>query len=594
MGLLKKSLKARMTAYFLLVSIPVVLALAAVSYLLATVTLQQMAIARFEVIADHKELQIDRFIADQAAVVEKIAGLDPLRQAVTGLLVQQRGTPEYQAAYLELADQLFRSTFLDYGSAAASDLTELQLLSHVGGQVLLSTDPEHEGAYRLSDNFFTRGRLGTYVQPVYPEDDTGAPTLTVATPLTSSAGTPLAVLAAKIRLPVLVEIVGRRTGLGQSGESFLVDAHYRFLSPERFGLAAYPRGAHSQGIDAAIDGNTGAGLYSNHDQVAVIGSYRWLPELGLALLTEIRVSEALAPATRLGWMLIGIGLLAVAVLAMGIYLIARQITRPILAVTETTHKIAAGDLDHRAPVLTEDETGILAENFNHMLDRLKETLEALTAEQEKSEQLLLNILPAPIAQRLKQGEDCIADSFAEVTILFADIVNFTPLSANLPPAELVSMLNEIFSEFDRLSEQLGLEKIKTIGDAYMVAAGLPEVRDDHAQRVAEMALNMLESIAEFNRRHQADLSIRIGINSGSVVAGVIGIKKFIYDVWGDAVNTAARMESQGLDGHIQVTEASYAYLKDGYEFGDRGMIEVKGKGEMHTYILMGRKPSIEA
>ncbi|MFC6673288.1 adenylate/guanylate cyclase domain-containing protein [Marinobacterium aestuariivivens] len=396
-------------------------------------------------------------------------------------------------------------------------------------------------------------------------------------------------LAAHVRVPVLVDIVSDRTGLGETGESYLIDSHNRFLSVARFGDEAFPRGAHSEGIDAAVQGETGAGIYRNYAGQPVIGSYRWMPALGLALLTEIRVSEALQPATRLGWMILSIGFIAIALLAVGIYLITARIARPILAVSATTEQIAEGDLSQRAPVMTEDETGILARNFNRMIDRLRQTLEDLAAEQEKSERLLLNILPQPIAERLKQGESNIADSFAEVTILFADIVNFTPMSAGLPAHELVGRLNEIFSEFDRLGEVRGLEKIKTIGDAYMVGAGLPVVRPDHAQVVAEFALDMLDAIDAFNRRHQSDLKMRIGINSGPVVAGVIGTHKFIYDIWGDAVNTAARMESHGIGGCIQVTESTYQHLKHQYVFEDRGLVKIKGKGQMHTYMLKGRR-----
>ncbi len=588
-GWLKTSLKARMTTYFLLVSTPVVVALALTSYFLAATILKQMAIARFELISDQKALEIRRFMADQSSIVGKIAGLQKLRQRVERLLALEPGSPAYQAAYLQMADSLFEATFVDYGAAAASDLTEIQMLSDIGGRVFFATNPVLEGQYRLSDRYFVQGRRELYIQPVYPDWASGAPTLTVSAPLTSLDGKPMGVLAAQIRLPVLVEIVSRRTGLGNSGESYLIDGYNRFLSADRVDDQRYPRGVHSAGIDAAIGGASAAGQYRNYAGIEVIGSYRWLPQLGLALMTEIRVAEALQPATRLGWMMLGLGLLAVMLLALGIYLITRQIARPILAVTATTHKIAAGDLDQRAPVLTADETGQLAENFNHMIDRLKATLEQLALEQGKSERLLLNILPEPIAHRLKQGEDDIADSFAEVTILFADIVNFTPMSVDLPPTELVSLLNEIFSEFDRLSEKRGLEKIKTIGDAYMVGAGLPIERDDHAEVIAEMALDMLVAIEQFNHRHHAELSIRIGINTGAVVAGVIGTKKFIYDIWGDAVNTAARMESQGIVGQIQVTEATYHYLKDGFTFVDRGLINVKGKGNMHTYILKGRK-----
>ncbi|MEG3845518.1 adenylate/guanylate cyclase domain-containing protein [Microcoleus sp. herbarium19] len=215
----------------------------------------------------------------------------------------------------------------------------------------------------------------------------------------------------------------------------------------------------------------------------------------------------------------------------------------------------------------------------------KQAEAAIRAEQEKSDRLLLNILPQSIAKRLKQQEKNIAEGFADVTILFADIVGFTKLSSQIPPKELVYLLNEIFSEFDRLTDRRGLEKIKTIGDGYMVASGIPVAGSGSPEAVAELALEMQSAIGLFNLARGHSLSIRIGINTGAVVAGVIGTKKFIYDLWGDAVNTAARMESHGLPGCIQVTAATRDRLCYKYVFEDRGLISVKGKGEMRTYLL---------
>ncbi len=216
----------------------------------------------------------------------------------------------------------------------------------------------------------------------------------------------------------------------------------------------------------------------------------------------------------------------------------------------------------------------------------KEVQEALAQQQEQSERLLLNILPEAIAQRLKQESGSIADCFEDVTVLFADIVGFTQLSSRLSAPELVRLLNQIFSTFDQLAEKHGLEKIKTIGDAYMVVGGLPEPRDDHAEAIAEMALDMQEAIANFRRQLGEPLNIRIGINTGPVVAGVIGLKKFIYDLWGDTVNTASRMESHGKEGCIQVTAETYQRLQEKYVFESRGLIRVKGKGEMSAYLLI--------
>ena len=231
--------------------------------------------------------------------------------------------------------------------------------------------------------------------------------------------------------------------------------------------------------------------------------------------------------------------------------------------------------------------------FFHDITTRKKMESALRKERNKTENLLLNLLPEPIAERLKEEPGVIADKFEKATILFADLVNFTQISTTMPATKLVYLLNEIFSSFDELTEKHGLEKIKTIGDAYMVAGGIPIARPDHAEASAEMALDMLVAIDELNVKLEATFDLRIGINSGPVVAGVIGTKKFIYDLWGNAVNTASRMESHGVPGRIQVSLYTYELLRDKYEFEDRGEIEIKGKGEMRTYFLNGRKTASE-
>lgn len=220
---------------------------------------------------------------------------------------------------------------------------------------------------------------------------------------------------------------------------------------------------------------------------------------------------------------------------------------------------------------------------------LKLAREKLQQEQALSERLLLNILPAPVASRLKQGEKTIADDYTEVTVLFADIVNFTAISVQMTPVRLITILNEIFSVCDQLAEKYRLEKIKTIGDAYMVVGGLPQSRSDHAEAIADMALEMQHGIAALTDDPSQPLTFRIGIATGPVVAGVIGSAKFSYDVWGDTVNTASRMESQGCAGCIQVTAETYERLRDSYLFESRGTIQVKNKGEMTTYFLTGKR-----
>jgi guanylate cyclase len=221
----------------------------------------------------------------------------------------------------------------------------------------------------------------------------------------------------------------------------------------------------------------------------------------------------------------------------------------------------------------------------------QDALVALRAAQEQAENLLLNILPRSIADKLKASPQTIADQFTAASILFADVVDFTPRAESLPPAEVVGMLDDLFSCFDTLIERYGLEKIKTIGDCYMVAAGVPTPRPDHARAMALMALDVRDAMRSKDGVGQLGLELRIGINSGPVVAGVIGRKRFLYDLWGDAVNMASRMESHGTRGQIQVTRATYELLKDEFELEPRGTVAIKGKGDVETWYLVGRRDS---
>src|SRR5919202_2972715 len=227
----------------------------------------------------------------------------------------------------------------------------------------------------------------------------------------------------------------------------------------------------------------------------------------------------------------------------------------------------------------------------------RDALAALRLEQAKAESLLLNILPRSIAEKLKAQPQRIADQFGSASILFADVVDFTPWSERLPPAEVVGYLDHLFSHFDELAERYGLEKIKTIGDCYMVAAGVPAPRPDHARAPPFMAFDMLEAMRSADEVAHLGLELRVGINSGPVVAGVIGRKRFLYDLWGDAVNTASRMESHGAPGRIQITRATYELLADEFEVEPRGTIAVKGKGEIEAWYLVGPRgdrPSVRA
>ena len=242
----------------------------------------------------------------------------------------------------------------------------------------------------------------------------------------------------------------------------------------------------------------------------------------------------------------------------------------------------------RARILSSFEKKRFRDLEKDYLAQLQKEKELLQMEQMKSERLILNILPKPIAERLKKNEKNISSSYEDVTILFSDIVGFTQMSSLLTPSDLVALLNDLFTRFDKRAESLGLEKIKTIGDAYMAAGGVPVPRADHADIVADMALGMLEDLAEFNRDNQISLQMRIGLNSGPVVAGIIGFTKFSYDLWGSTVNVASRMESSSVIGKIQISPSTAKALIGRFDLQGREVIEVKGIGKVLTHFLLKR------
>jgi class 3 adenylate cyclase len=258
------------------------------------------------------------------------------------------------------------------------------------------------------------------------------------------------------------------------------------------------------------------------------------------------------------------------------------LSRPIIQLQNVMNKVGEGDFDFRTKISGNKEIANLANSFHLMMDEIQ-------LERKKSEKLLLNILPKQIANRLKKGEVNISDSYSDVSILFADLVGFTELSSKLDAHRLVEVLNEIFTQFDLVCEKYNIEKIKTIGDCYMAAANLPTPDNKSALKLIIMAKEMIEILSVIEKKYAYNLQIRIGINTGRVVAGVIGKSKFIYDLWGDAVNLASRFESHGLPGRIQISESTYEMIKSDLgpelNFEDRGLIKIKGKNEQRAYLL---------
>jgi class 3 adenylate cyclase len=355
-------------------------------------------------------------------------------------------------------------------------------------------------------------------------------------------------------------------------------------------------GARFLSVTAALEGKEGHTI-----EKSIAGGKRLLVSfmplniegLHWVILARKNLDEAFQPVGEMkrlfGWW--GLGLLLPTLLAA--LLMTRQILRPVNALVNAAQRVTGGDLSAKVHWKWKDELGMLSNTFNSMTRSIREKMELIEQKNLENEALLLNILPAEIASRLKEGEHEIADSFADVTVLFGDLVGFTTLSSQIPAAEVVDMLNGLFSRFDQAASELGIEKIKTIGDCYMAVCGLPRPCSDHAERMARMALMMLEATREYGQELGLPLQIRIGLNSGQVVAGVIGKTKFIYDLWGDTVNLASRMESTGVPGQIQVTESVHDRLKNNFELESRGTVPVKGKGEIETWLLHGQLHPVE-
>ena len=308
-------------------------------------------------------------------------------------------------------------------------------------------------------------------------------------------------------------------------------------------------------------------------------------------------------ALLLGILFVSIAL--VACIALMLWTLQRRLVSRSGQLLSTAVMVADGDLEARSGIHGTDELGLLGRTFDTMVEKLAEAMndarqktteasrrsDELEQERNRSNELLNNILPATIAERLKQGESTIAETYPEVTVLFADLVGFTQLAARLGPRQIVSMLNDIFERFDGLAEKMEVEKIKTIGDSYMVVGGVPNRDPMHCQRIAEFAIAARQSFEDYAKDFEQPLQIRIGFHTGTVVAGIVGTHKFSFDLWGDVVNVASRMESSGAAGRIHVSDAIKVRLDDDYVFEDCGETNLKGKGMTSTWFLLGRKDS---
>lgn len=447
----------------------------------------------------------------------------------------------------------------------------------------------------------------------------GDPTAFMAAPVIDG-GVVIGVLIAELSDEAIDNVVTgdrrwRHEGFGTTGEAYLVGSDHALRSAprtfyenrdlyfaelrdagasfaeiaavERYGSPVLHQRIDTKATRAALAGSEGTGEVVGYRGVPTLASWGpvAIPGLKWALVAKIDASEAFAPIEKLRQDLALVGGLALLVVAATAAWLSRALLGPLRELTAGVTRFAAGDYEARVPVRTRDEIGRLCAAFNGMVEDLREKNTVIENKNRENEELLLNVLPAPIANRLRGGEQRIADGFAEVTVAFSDLVGFTALSSDMPPAEVVSLLNGLFTRFDVAATDLGIEKIKTVGDAYMAVCGLPVPAEDHAERMVRMAIRMIHITREHAMEHKVSMQLRVGINSGPVVAGVIGKSKYIYDLWGDTVNLASRMESGGVPNSIQVTRPVYEKLKDKFAFEPRGGIEVKGKGLVEAWLL---------
>lgn len=447
----------------------------------------------------------------------------------------------------------------------------------------------------------------------------GVPSAFMAAPVIEQ-GVVTGVLVAELAIEEIDAIVtgGRRwrnEGFGATGEAYLVgpdflvrssgrnffenaDLYFSELKAggaseeemaaiKRFGSPILHQRADTSAARAAIGGVEGVGEVLGYRGVPTLASWGpiRIPGVKWGLVAKIDAAEAFEPVYRLERDLLIVGAIAFLVVIVTGAWLSRSLLGPLRELTAGVRRFAAGDHDAHVTVRTRDEIGQLCLAFNGMIDDINQKNVVIETKNRENEELLLNVLPAPIANRLRGGEQGIADGFAEVTVAFADLVGFTRLSSDMPPADVVTLLNGLFTRFDLAASELGIEKIKTVGDAYMAVCGLPVPVPDHAERMVRMAIRMVHITREHAMEHGVSMKLRVGINSGPVVAGVIGKSKYIYDLWGDTVNLASRMESGGIPDSVQVTRPVYEKLKDQFVFEARGEIEVKGKGNVEAWVL---------
>ena len=526
----------------------------------------------------------------------------------------------------------FHTIFKDYQKRFG--YYDIFLIDYESGDILYSVFKEVDFATNLRTGAFRNSNLAlayrnakeldskntvAFIDFDYYTPSYGAPAAFFATQVYSEA-VPQGVVVFQLPVDRLNTIMTdnylwRESGLGETGETYLVGDDFLMRSVSRFlvedrtaylealrGLN-YPESTIAQldylntsillqkvSTAASIDALAGIRntvVTEDYRGVKVLSAYgpisfgnrQW------GLLSEIDTGEAFFAVHQLSRSLLLSAVILALVMGMLGVVVARKMLRPLVDLSAAAADVGMGNLYVELDVSSNDEIGQLSQNFNNMVVNIREQRDTIAEADAENDKLLLNVLPQPIAERLKSGETQIADAFQGASIIFCDLVGFTRWSRGREPMEVLAFLDELFTSFDQVAVEFGVEKIKTIGDAYMAVCGLPKPNVNHAQVMAQLSHRILGCLDEYNQRNGTQIEMRIGLHCGPVVAGVIGSSKFIYDLWGESINMASRMESTGIPNKIQVSDVFYAALNGTYEATPRGKIDIKGVGEVFTYIL---------
>ncbi|MDJ0681130.1 MAG: adenylate/guanylate cyclase domain-containing protein [Xenococcaceae cyanobacterium MO_167.B52] len=516
------------------------------------------------------------------------------------------------------------------------------------GDIVYSVEKQTDFATNIYYGPYTTTSLGDVVREIQKSPDPGfvavgdfetyrasyaKPAAFLATPIYNNFEL-IGILAFQISIDQINKIMTgnqnwENSGLGKTGETYLVGSDRgmrsisRFLvedadkylntlkargTPERelnqiekLGTSILNQKINTTATKKALAGEIGIDLEKDYRGVMTLSSFRPLNLYGLdwAIVAQMDMSEAFAPIIAFQKQVLIYTTIIVLIVTAIAVIFAHYFVRPINTLMDGFKKVGGGQTNFKIQVKAKDEFRQLANSFNEMLDNLHNQQLLIKKKNLENENLLLNILPEPVAKRLKDGEQSIADSFSNVTVLFADLPGFNELSSSWSPNETVNFLNDLINAFDEAAERYGVEKVKTLGSGYMAVSGLSVPRIDHTKRVVDFAINMVRILHSFNREitssetlkkalgeQKTQLKIRIGINSGEVIAGIVGRSKFIYDLWGDTVNIAHQLQMEGVGNEIHVTEAVYSCLVDLYEFKSISDVEIPGKGKVAIWSIV--------